>query len=262
MKLIGSVQGRRKSVVILIVIIVIISIVGYSITSSMNKQGEQVIAVAQADRTIVRTDELVTFSSDGSEGDIHKVEWNFSEGNTTDELNPSHAFEFPGWYNVTLTVKGDSGGKSSSSITIGVQHQDNEASRVVDRSVHIRRSSRSGPCHSLFFSSCIGIPTVKVTFDISRASGVFGAIIDTRYWDSSGEMQRQDLVDEEFMTFGGNYIYERILEPNVLPHGLLGQNGAVDACIVIDEGKWESVEIRIEAIFPMDGLDPTDLPVS
>ncbi len=56
--------------------------------------------------------EKVEFKSDGSkdnDGEIVSYLWDFGDGNTSDEANPTHLYEKEGTYNVTLTVKNDKG---------------------------------------------------------------------------------------------------------------------------------------------------------
>jgi PKD repeat protein len=57
-----------------------------------------------------------------SNGSINSYQWNFGDGSTSTEQNPSHGFSTPGLYNVTLTVSGP-GGSSNVSTQINVQSQ-------------------------------------------------------------------------------------------------------------------------------------------
>ena len=50
----------------------------------------------------------VQFTSQSS-GQITRVTWNFGDGATSSDLNPSHVFNSPGLYSVTLTVEGPGG---------------------------------------------------------------------------------------------------------------------------------------------------------
>ncbi len=47
--------------------------------------------------------------TDQSNGTISRRQWNFGDGSTSDQQNPSHTFTAPGLYSVTLTVEGPGG---------------------------------------------------------------------------------------------------------------------------------------------------------
>ncbi len=256
LKVFDWVREHKRYVAILIVILVVFSVIGISATSSLFRQDEELIAVAQSDRAIVRTEELVTFSSDGSKGDIKRVEWNFDDGNHSDERNPTHAYEFPGWYNVTMTLKSESGLVVNTTVVIGVQHLDTATSRTLGRDWDVQRSGGGGPCDSMFFNKYIEVPQITVTFDMTRAFGTYIALIEARYYDSEDQMHHAELVREEFTVTGGNYQYTRTIDGSELPLVLFNSHGAIDTCALIDQGKWESIEIRMAATFPMEGLEP------
>ena len=64
----------------------------------------------------------VTFTGDGStdDGTIVSYSWDFGDGATSTDANPTHTFTEPGIYTVTLTVEDDGGLTDSANITITV----------------------------------------------------------------------------------------------------------------------------------------------
>ena len=68
-----------------------------------------------AKETIVFTDQ----SSD-PDGQIIKRQWDFGDGTTSTDQNPTHAYDRAGSYTVTLTVTDNEGGTGSTSVTITV----------------------------------------------------------------------------------------------------------------------------------------------
>ncbi|UCE38715.1 MAG: PKD domain-containing protein [Thermoplasmata archaeon] len=65
--------------------------------------------------------------------DTHTIEWDFGDGNTTEEtLTPSHAYAEPGIYLVTLTVIDDDLGEGSVSIEIEVKSPEGAVDDVLD----------------------------------------------------------------------------------------------------------------------------------
>ncbi|MET4558956.1 microbial collagenase [Lysinibacillus parviboronicapiens] len=68
--------------------------------------------------------EKIQFKSDGSkdeDGEIVSYLWDFGDGKTSEEANPTHVYEKEGTYNVTLTVKNDKGIESKDQAIVTVQ---------------------------------------------------------------------------------------------------------------------------------------------
>ena len=88
----------------------------YSVNSAGTAYGNQVSfttgvepgADFAADETVIETGVTVNFS-DESTGDPSGWEWEFGDGNTSTEQNPSHAYESAGTYDVKLTVSNEYG---------------------------------------------------------------------------------------------------------------------------------------------------------
>ena len=77
------------------------------------------VAVAGADTLSGKAPLTVTFDSSGST-DPATYKWDFKDGSSSIEANPSHEFTDPGTYRVTLTVTDDVEKTASDSITITV----------------------------------------------------------------------------------------------------------------------------------------------
>ena len=87
-------------------------------------QNQQPVAVASADTYSGRAPLVVTFDSSAStdpDGAIGGYLWDFMDGSSSTETNPSHEFSIPGTYLVTLTVTDDQGMQASSFIDITVR---------------------------------------------------------------------------------------------------------------------------------------------
>jgi len=65
--------------------------------------------------------EFTDMSTD-SDGDIEEWLWNFGDGNTSNEINPTHYFSFPGYYNITLVLTDDQNGMNESTTMIYVEN--------------------------------------------------------------------------------------------------------------------------------------------
>jgi len=63
----------------------------------------------------------VTFDSKCSTGAVALYSWDFGDGKTTDTRKPTHTFENPGTYNVTLEVSDDKNNVNTFSDVIVVE---------------------------------------------------------------------------------------------------------------------------------------------
>jgi alpha-tubulin suppressor-like RCC1 family protein len=80
------------------------------------------VASAGADITSGEAPMNVTFTGSGtdSDGSIVSYGWDFGDGNTSSEQNPTYTFDSTGTYTVTLTVTDDDGATGEDSLTITV----------------------------------------------------------------------------------------------------------------------------------------------
>lgn len=65
-----------------------------------------------------------TFNANASydeDGSITSFIWDFGDGTTSTEVNPSHSFAEPGWYNVTLMVTDNDGNVYSKTVSVFAQ---------------------------------------------------------------------------------------------------------------------------------------------
>ena len=63
-----------------------------------------------------------TDSSTDSDGEIEEWLWLFGDGNSSNLVNPTHYYSYPGYYNVTLTLTDDQNGINSSTLMIYVNN--------------------------------------------------------------------------------------------------------------------------------------------
>ncbi len=87
----------------------------------------------------------VQFSSDGShdpDGSIVAYAWDFGDGGSLTEANPSYTYNAVGTYNATLTVTDDAGASQSDTLVITVTPTSQDEMHVQDQTV-IRRKRRN-----------------------------------------------------------------------------------------------------------------------
>ncbi len=95
-------SGGRKSILIVGIIIVIAVIAAGAILLS-GPPGEELSAAFLVSTTSPKVGNTVTFT-DNSSGDPISWEWDFGDGTTSTEQNPSHQYFSAGTYTVRLTV--------------------------------------------------------------------------------------------------------------------------------------------------------------
>jgi len=111
----------------------------------------------------------VQFSSDGSidpNGTIQSYSWDFGDGNSSSEANPSHAYEDAGEFNVTLTVTDNDG-------AIGTD--------VTTANIDSAAASGDPIARGDTYATAVG---KELTVQLSRVSGVLYNDFDT---DTSGK---------------------------------------------------------------------------
>lgn len=80
-------------------------------------------AVASGSPVTITAGGIVNFTSsvsDSVNGHANSFSWNFGDGGTSTSQNPTHIFNTPGTYNVTLNASDSAGGSDSKSVSIKV----------------------------------------------------------------------------------------------------------------------------------------------
>lgn len=94
-----------------------------TISVNVSQTNPPPVAVASATPTNGTAPLFVNFSSSGSydpNGTITSYAWDFGDGNSSNQANPSHTYNNPGIYNATLTVTDNQGATGSDTVTITV----------------------------------------------------------------------------------------------------------------------------------------------
>ena len=73
-----------------------------------------------------------TDESTDSDGSIVSWSWDFGDGSSSSSQNPTHLYDAPGTYSVSLTVTDDAGDSGSASKSVTVNEQVDEAVPVID----------------------------------------------------------------------------------------------------------------------------------
>jgi len=103
------------------------------------------IATAAASASAGRGPLTVTFTSNGSgdsDGQVVASHWDFGDGTTSDEPNPTHTFDSTGTYQVVLTVHDDMGASGTATVPIEVTSVGNRVSSL-ELTLQARSRTRS-----------------------------------------------------------------------------------------------------------------------
>ena len=145
------------------------------------------VAVASANPENGNAPLTVQFSSAGSsdpDGAVSTYAWDFGDGNTSSEANPSHTYTAPGTYDAVLVVTDNNGATGNASVTINVaqvsQNELHVQAQSVTRQQYARRYYRGVDTLLITDQNNQPVAGAAVTVTYSgpssgQASGVTGA---------------------------------------------------------------------------------------
>ena len=253
---------KKKFIVVLLIIVIIISgVIGLGIHNIMTAPQETLKAIPNADKEIARAGDTINFTAENSKGDIKNYFWNFSDGNTSTEVDPSHVFDIPGWYNVTLTIEGKSSNKANSTLIIGIQRNDvfEEGEGGIYRDFNPINPTRLLATVADIGPS-IGLPTVECQCDVYRAVGDLEFEISLRWVVSQEEniilVYIANIYTDSTFARGEDVLFSYIVRPGELPEEMQIYESSIRVSVSTSNGRWDGYVITINAAFPMDNLYP------
>lgn len=137
------------------------------ITATQPAANQAPVAVAGANVTSGSAPLTVNLSSQGSydpDGTIASYSWNFGDGTSSNQANPSHVYNNAGNYTATLTVTDNGGATASSSVNITVQQAANVSIFVQSISMSLNSKGRNTSADALItVKDANGAPAQNVT---------------------------------------------------------------------------------------------------
>ena len=245
------VKGKNKKAIMAAISIVLLLVFAATAMSLKSEDGSSVTAVADVDKGIARTGELLSFTAEGSEGDIEAYIWDFGNGDSSEEMNPSITYLSAGWYNVTLVVTGGNGDSDKTVIIIGIQMEDLSRNRVIYRRINYI-GGRTGSSEIADIGPNVGNPRIEVQFSLTTAYGDFELVLNVGI-----DLDITNLYYETFSSNGEDVERHIIIESTEIPEEMERNEALMGFGYYLDgRGGYVGGSLTLEIIFPMDNLQP------
>ena len=210
------------------------------------------IAVALADPYFVRIGEIINFNSEESKGNIESLIWNFTDGNESNEPNPSHSFEVPGTYRILLTIFSNEGKHANSSIIVGIQQLDEDLVSTRGRYVDVSPRTWGGPGQPINIGPNAGNPTVNIRIEVDRPVGNFWFRVSYYIDRHTDDEERHIIYSENVTLTGGSHVFEHTVEPTDVKDEVSScGNSDLWAGVYIWDGKMQGLTFIFSTTFPM-----------
>ena len=240
---------KSRSFLFLVVVMLVIAVLAVSLGGGEDEEGNGLTARASADPEVARTGEEITFTAEGSQGDIVTYRWDFGDGETANGTEVAHVFETGGWWNVTLTVTDGAGRNATGQVVVGIQPQDVHNTRDLGRMRDVRPLWMHGYGLLGDVGPHIEAPTSDLRYEVVRAFGTFHIYVEV--WVYLEEGYRVESLHEEDRTMTGqDLVFEYTVEPEDLPAEASVNYTRVHVSVMIDQGRWASSIISVDVLFP------------
>jgi hypothetical protein len=244
---------KSRSFAFLVLALLIFAVLGSTLGGEGPDQGPSLKAVATAGSQMVRTNDEVTFTGEGSIGNIETYEWDFGDGTIETGMDVVHAFEDGGVHNVTLNVSTPKGASSQDVVQVLVQLEDVHATRDLDRDRDVRPLWMHGPGLLGQVGPNIGSPISVLEYHVQRAAGTFQIFVEV--WIYEGDTYRVERLHEEQRTMTGSDLdFTYTVEPEDLPPETESNESRVHIYAMIDQGRWAGGQIVVDVQFPFEEL--------
>jgi PKD repeat protein len=196
------------------------------------------------DKQLIRINEDINFSAEGSKGPIAEYEWSIGNDTIGNNEDINHTFIEAGWYKVDLTIWSKKGKNATSSVMVGVQRPDMSRQAIYGRHGDWRLIWKSGSGMLVDVGPNIGYPTVEVSATVNNAIGKIGfelAAVNDTTWDT---------IYEESTIAAGSVSFTHTLQSQDFT-----ENTTSLFCILwVDEGRHGGFVMDVDAVYPFDDL--------
>jgi len=254
----GNLVSKKFILGLILIVFIIFGIIGIEVYRSNIVTQKNLKAIPNSDKEIARVGERINFTAENSEGGIKSYFWDFGDGNTSTETNPSHIFYTSNWYNVTLTIESKSGKKANSILIIGIQYNDILSEGESGRARNFMPGRGITSSHAVEIGPNIGNPTTYVQSEIYTAVGELDYRISAyREWiddDGNYHHSSETIYSESTSTTGEDVQFNYVIRPDELPEFGHILTSGIEVSVHCSKGRWEGVVHTINAAFPMENL--------
>jgi hypothetical protein len=237
-----------------IIIVVVVSLIFAGLFNYLGFASQNNLkAVAEADREIVRVGESINFTAENSKGEIKSYYWDFGDGTSSKEVSPSHVFENPKWNNVTLIIEGKNNKKANSTLHIGIQCYD--IFEEGESGVIVALRTGLGYVVTSEIGPHIGKPTIETEADVITAVGLIDFAVDLVWHESSEQTNRSEVYSESVTVIREDIHFSYNVMPNDIPDEIQKYPSEVWVSVVCWEGGWENAIIKQNVIFPVENVN-------
>jgi PKD repeat protein len=242
---------RNRLIAIVIALLILVAVISVAISTIGSEEEEKLVAQATATPQVIRAEEDIIFSGEGSKGDIVLYNWDFGDGTNATGIETSHTYEMTGWFNVTLTVEGKDGKVANATVLVGVQLEDGMNTRHVDRDRDLRPMWAHGPGILIPVGPNVAHPTTECTYDILRPVGTFTIYVDIWVYDADGRAHVTSVHTQAYTATGSDIQFTYTVEPEDLPDEVAMNRSMVHLFCMIDQGRWGGTDMSLETVFPL-----------
>jgi PKD repeat protein len=237
----------------IVVAIILLSVILIDTTDSGR---DSVKAVIEVDSNEMIVGLVAQFYGNKSMGDIDTYDWDFGDGNTSQEMNPRHRYFTVGVYDVILRVTDASGKTARANSTVSVQHWDVYLEETLGR----RATARAGK-GNIFTPEIgpnIGSPNAHVNLRITLLVGIASIEIRAEVGADPDHINDPamtvDIHQEQFTSTGQNIEFSYDIEADRIPAEAATSYSVLAIVIMLHSGYWTEASLNVDVDFPMNDL--------
>jgi len=249
-------KPTKKEALIIIGLAIILIVASLGISITINPSVEDPVAAIQFEDKVYRIGEIVQFNGEDSKGDIEQYQWDFGEGNYSEEENPAHIYNESGWYQVNLVVRGTNKAESNNTVTIGIQRPDEEKNDNRGPGWVVQRGSAIGGNILFLTHPNIGNPRSEGELHVSSPIGSVEIFVVIEWFDPTTGWNDVYIYQDEYIATGSDININYIIEPEDFPQEINDNYCYIILNYYLHTGRDGGVDLTASIEYPVEGLSP------